>query len=73
MLFWEINRLLKFLLEIRNFIMSKQLTKSDLEQIISLQQESLQAMQKVLGSLRNQNESLERSNQKLRKRISEYE
>ncbi|WP_159075768.1 hypothetical protein [Muricauda brasiliensis] len=53
--------------------MSKQLTKSDLEQIISLQQESLQAMQKVLGSLRNQNESLERSNQKLRKRISEYE
>ena len=53
--------------------MSKSFSRSDLEQIICLQQESLQAMQKVLGSLRNQNESLERSNQKLRKRISEYE
>ena len=53
--------------------MSKQLTKSDLEQIISLQQESLEALQKVLGGLRNQNDRLERSNQKLRKRIFEYE
>ncbi|MBO0355229.1 hypothetical protein J0656_14485 [Muricauda ruestringensis] len=53
--------------------MSKRFTKSDLEQIISLQQESLEAMQKVLGGLRNQNDRLERSNQKLRKRISEYE
>ncbi|MBW8243509.1 hypothetical protein K1F50_11905 [Muricauda oceani] len=53
--------------------MSKSFSRSDLEQIISLQQESLQAMQKVLGGLRNQNERLERSNQKLRKRISEYE
>ncbi len=53
--------------------MSKQHTKSDLEQIIALQQESLQAMQKALGSLRHQNERLERSNQKLRKRISKYE
>ncbi|WP_375587748.1 hypothetical protein [Flagellimonas aurea] len=35
--------------------------------------ESLEAMQKVLGGLRNQNDRLERSNQKLRKRISEYE
>jgi len=53
--------------------MNKQFTKSDLEQIICLQQESLEAMQKVLGGLRNQNDRLERSNQKLRKRISEYE
>ncbi|MGN7514683.1 MAG: hypothetical protein ACTHOM_09915 [Allomuricauda sp.] len=53
--------------------MSKQFTKSDLEQIISLQQESLQALQKAIGNLRHQNEQLERSNQKLRKRIAEYE
>jgi len=53
--------------------MSKRFTKSDLEQIISLQQESLEALQKVLGGLRNQNDRLERSNQKLRKRIFEYE
>ncbi|MBO0328933.1 hypothetical protein [[Muricauda] lutisoli] len=53
--------------------MSKKFTKSDMEQIISLQQESLQALQKALGNLRHQNERLERSNQKLRKRIAEYE
>ncbi|GLU43780.1 hypothetical protein [Allomuricauda sp. NBRC 101325] len=53
--------------------MSKQYTKSDLEQIIALQQESLQAMQKALGSLRHQNERLERNNQKLQQKISEYE
>ena len=53
--------------------MSKSFSRSDLEQIISLQQESLQAMQKVFGGLRIQNERLVRSNQKLRKRISEYE
>jgi hypothetical protein len=53
--------------------MNKSYTKSDLEQIIGLQQESLQALQKALGNLRHQNERLERSNQKLRKKISEYE
>ncbi len=53
--------------------MGKNYTKSDLEQIIGLQLESLQALQKTLGSLRQQNELLERTNQKLRKKISEYE
>ncbi|WP_418502191.1 hypothetical protein [Flagellimonas sp.] len=53
--------------------MNKSYTKSDLEQIIGLQQESLQALQKTLGRLRHQNERLERSNQKLRKKIAEYE
>ncbi|MBO0321654.1 hypothetical protein J0X14_05055 [Muricauda sp. CAU 1633] len=53
--------------------MAKEFTKSDLEQIIGLQQESLQALQKALGSLRHQNERLERSNQKLRKQIAKYE
>ncbi len=53
--------------------MNKRHTKSDLEQIIALQQESLQTIQKVLARLRHQNERLERSNQKLRKKIAEYE
>ncbi|WP_156102191.1 hypothetical protein [Muricauda sp. MAR_2010_75] len=53
--------------------MSKSFTISDLEQIIGLQQESLQALQKALGRLRHQNERLERSNQKLRKQIAKYE
>ncbi len=53
--------------------MSKTYTKSDLEQIIGLQQESLQAMQKAIGNLRHQNKRLERRNQKLRKKIAEYE
>ncbi|MFD2101708.1 hypothetical protein [Flagellimonas iocasae] len=53
--------------------MSKSFTKSDLEQIIGLQQESLQALQKAIGNLRHQNERLERSNQKLRKEIAKYE
>lgn len=53
--------------------MNKSYTKSDLEQIIGLQQESLQALQKIVGILRHQNEHLERSNQKLRKRVSKYE
>ena len=50
-------------------VMSKSFTISDLEQIIGLQQESLQALQKALGSLRHQNERLEHSNQKLRKKL----
>ncbi len=54
-------------------IMAKEFTKSDLEQIIGLQQESLQALQKIVGRLRYQNERLERINQKLRKRVSKYE
>ncbi len=54
-------------------VMSKSFTISDLEQIIGLQQESLQALQKALGRLRHQNERLERSNQKLRKQIAKYE
>jgi len=53
--------------------MATEFTKSDLEQIIGLQQESLQAIQKALARLRHQNERLERSNQKLRKKIAEYE
>jgi regulator of replication initiation timing len=58
---------------IKNMIMAKEFTKSDLEQIIGLQQESLQALQKIVGRLRHQNERLERTNQKLRKRVSKYE
>lgn len=53
--------------------MGKTFTKSDLEEIIGLQQESLQAIQKALARLRHQNERLERSNQKLRKRVAKYE
>ncbi|MDC6385930.1 hypothetical protein PP180_11175 [Muricauda sp. SK9] len=53
--------------------MSKTFTKSDLEQIIGLQQESLQAIQKALARLRHQNERLEHSNQKLRKKVAKYE
>ncbi|WP_375325371.1 hypothetical protein [Flagellimonas sp. GZD32] len=53
--------------------MSKQYTKSDLEHIIALQQESLQTLQKALSSLRHQNQRLERNNQKLQRKISEYE
>ncbi len=54
-------------------VMSKTYTKSNLEQIIGLQLESLQVQQKAMDSLKLRNERLERANQKLRDKIAEYE
>lgn len=53
--------------------MSKTYTKSDLEQIIGLQLESLQILQKAMGRLQLRNERLVRDNLKLRDKIAEYE
>ncbi|MEX0360815.1 MAG: hypothetical protein AB3N10_07490 [Allomuricauda sp.] len=53
--------------------MSKTYTKSNLEQIIGLQLESLQVQQKAMDSLKLRNERLEQANQKLRNKIAEYE
>jgi hypothetical protein len=53
--------------------MSKTYTKSDLEQIIGLQLENLQILQKAMDRLQLRNERLVRDNLKLRSKIAEYE
>ncbi|MDC6362389.1 MULTISPECIES: hypothetical protein [Flavobacteriaceae] len=53
--------------------MAKEFNKSDLEQIIGLQLESLQILQKAMDRLQLRNEHLVRDNLKLRDKIAEYE
>nr|WP_293302352.1 hypothetical protein [Allomuricauda sp.] len=53
--------------------MAKEFKKSDLEQIIGLQLESLQILQKAMDRLQLRNERLVRDNLKLRDKIAEYE
>ena len=52
--------------------MSRRYTKTDLEQIVSVQLENLNAMHDLLSIMKHQNELLNSANKKLKDEISEF-
>jgi len=53
--------------------MNRRYTKADLEQIVSVQLENLNAMHDLLGIMKHQNELLYMANEKLRNEIHKFE
>ena len=53
--------------------MSRRYTKADLEQIVSVQLENLNAMHDLLSIMRHQNELLNIANKRLKDEISDFE
>ena len=52
--------------------MSRRYTKADLEEIVSVQLENLNAMHDLLSIMKVQNELLDNANRKLKDEISDY-
>jgi regulator of replication initiation timing len=52
--------------------MNRRYTKSDLEEIVSVQLENLNAMHDLLSIMKHQNELLNSANNKLKDEISEF-
>ncbi len=52
--------------------MSRRYTKADLEEIVSVQLENLNAMHDLLSIMKHQNELLNNANKKLKDEISEF-
>ncbi len=52
--------------------MSRRYTKADLEEIVSVQLENLNAMHDLLSIMKYQNELLNNANKKLKDEISEF-
>jgi hypothetical protein len=52
--------------------MSRRYTKSDLEQIVAVQLENLNAMHDLLSIMKHQNELLNNANKKLKDEISDF-
>ncbi|MDN5201985.1 hypothetical protein QQ008_11445 [Fulvivirgaceae bacterium BMA10] len=52
--------------------MSRRYTKSDLEEIVSVQLENLNAMHDLLSIMKHQNELLEKANKKLKYEVSDF-
>ncbi|MGG8497284.1 hypothetical protein ACQY1Q_12775 [Tenacibaculum sp. TC6] len=53
--------------------MNKRYTKADLEQIVFVQLENLDAMHDLLSIMKHQNELLKKANKKLKSEISDFE
>ena len=53
--------------------MTKRYTKSDLEGIVSVKLENLNAMHGLLSMMKHQNELLEKANKKLKDEVSDFE
>lgn len=52
--------------------MNKRYTKADLEEIVSIQLENLNAMHDLLSIMKHQNELLHSANKKLKDEISDF-
>lgn len=52
--------------------MNRRYTKADLEEIVSVQLENLNAMHDLLSIMKHQNELLNNANKKLKDEISEF-
>jgi len=52
--------------------MSKRYTKADLEELVSIQLENLNAIHDLLSIMKLQNELLEKANKKLKDEISDF-
>jgi len=52
--------------------MSRRYTKSDLEEIVSVQLENLNAMHDLLSIMKHQNELLDSANKKLKDEITDF-
>ena len=52
--------------------MNKRYTKADLEEIVSVQLENLNAMHDLLSIMKHQNELLNNANKKLKDEVSEF-
>lgn len=52
--------------------MNGRYTKSDLEQIVSVQLENLNAMHDLLNIMKHQNELLKKANKKLKNEVSDF-
>lgn len=63
---------IKIFLNIKTIIMSRKYTKADLEQIVSVQLENLNAVHDLLSIMKHQNELLNSANKKLKDEISDF-
>ena len=52
--------------------MCRRYTKSDLEEIVSVQLENLNAMHDLLSIMKHQNKLLEKANKKLKDEVSDF-
>lgn len=52
--------------------MNRRYTKSDLEEIVSVQRENLNAMHDLLSIMKHQNELLDSANKKLKDEITDF-
>ncbi len=52
--------------------MARRYTKADLEEIVSVQLENLNAMHDLLSIMKHQNELLEKANEKLKDEVSGF-
>lgn len=52
--------------------MSRRYTKSDLEEVVSVQLENLNAMHDLLSIMKHQNELLDSANKKLKDEITDF-
>lgn len=59
-------------MNIENRFMNRRYTKADLEQIVAVQLENLNAVHDLLSIMKTQNELLEQANKKLKDEMSDF-